>query len=111
MQMPFCFGESQVLDTASAWLADGHAVALGTVVRTTGSAPRQTGSHIAVRDDGAFAGSVSAGCVESAVIEEAIAVMREGKNRRLIFGAADDGTFSVGLMCGGEIEVVIEPIA
>lgn len=108
--MAFCFGESDVLETASAWLADGHAVALGTVVHTTGSAPRQTGSHIAVRDDSAFAGSVSAGCVESTVIEEALAVMREGKHRRLTFGVSDDGTFSVGLMCGGEIEVLIEPI-
>jgi xanthine dehydrogenase accessory factor len=108
--MPHCFDEHDVLETATAWLDKGHGVALGTVVRTSGSAPRQAGSHIAVRDDGAFAGSVSAGCVEGAVIEEALAVMRDGRHRRLKFGVTDDGTFAVGLMCGGEVEILIEPV-
>ena len=109
--MPTCFDENDVLDTAAAWLEAGHAVALGTVIHTSGSAPRQHGSHIAVRDDGAFAGSVSAGCVEGAVIEEAFAVMRAGRHRRLKFGVSDDGGFTVGLMCGGEVEILIEPVA
>jgi len=104
------FDENEVLETAAAWVDAGHNVALGTVIRTSGSAPRQDGSHIAVRDDGAFAGSVSAGCVEGAVIEEAFAAMRDGRHRRLTFGVADDGTFTVGLMCGGEIEILIEPV-
>jgi xanthine dehydrogenase accessory factor len=85
-------------------------VALGTVVRTSGSAPRQAGSHIAVRGDGAFAGSVSAGCVESAVIEGAFAVLKDGRLRKLQFSVSDDGNFTVGLMCGGEIEILIEPM-
>jgi xanthine dehydrogenase accessory factor len=109
--MAQCFDENDVLETAGAWLEAGHAVALGTVVHTSGSAPRQGGSHIAVRDDGAFTGSVSAGCVEGAVIEEALAVMRDGRHRRLKFGVTDDGTFAVGLMCGGEVEILIEPVA
>ena len=109
--MPHCFDEIEVLQTAAAWAEAGHAVALGTVIHTSGSAPRQGGSHIAVRDDGAFAGSVSAGCVEGAVIEEAFAVMRDGRHRRLKFGVTDDGTFAVGLMCGGEVEILIEPVA
>ncbi len=83
----------------------------GTVVRTSGSAPRRPGGHIAVRGDGAFAGSVSAGCVEGAVIEEAFAVLKDGRHRRLRFGVTDDGDFAVGLMCGGEIEILIEPIS
>jgi xanthine dehydrogenase accessory factor len=104
------FDENDVLETIAAWLEAGHSVALGTVIRTSGSAPRQGGSHIAVRDDGAFAGSVSAGCVEGAVIEEAFAVMRDGRQRRLKFGVTDDGSFAVGLMCGGEVEIMIEPV-
>ena len=88
-----------------------HGVALATVVRTSGSAPRQAGSHIAVRDDGLFAGSVSAGCVEGAIIEEAQAAMAEGKHRKLIFGVSDDGVMSrPGPHCGGEIEILVEPI-
>jgi xanthine dehydrogenase accessory factor len=105
------FDENDVLETTAMWLEAGHAVALGTVILTSGSAPRQGGSHIAVRDDGAFAGSVSAGCVEGAVIEEAFKVMRDGRQRRLKFGVTDDGSFTVGLMCGGEVEILIEPVA
>jgi xanthine/CO dehydrogenase XdhC/CoxF family maturation factor len=108
--MNFAVSESDVLAIAARWLADGHAVALATVVRTSGSAPRQDGSHIAVRDDGAFAGSVSAGCVEGAVIEQAQAVLADGKHRTLAFGVSDGGVFESGLMCGGKIEVLIEPI-
>jgi xanthine dehydrogenase accessory factor len=101
--------EADVLAIAADWLAQGHGVALATVVRTTGSAPRQGGSHIAVRDDGAFAGSVSAGCVENAVIELAQAALRDGQNRTASFGISE-GVFAPGLLCGGEIEILIEPI-
>jgi xanthine dehydrogenase accessory factor len=108
--MSFATNETDVLETARQWLAAGHGVALATVVRTSGSAPRQTGSHIAVRDDGLFAGSVSAGCVEGAIIEEAQAALSDGKHRSRIFGVSDDGVMSTGLLCGGEIEILIEPI-
>ena len=107
--MSFLPSESDVLETAARWLADGHKVALATVVATSGSAPRQQGSHIAVRDDGVFAGSVSAGCVESAVIEAAAAAIADGRHRQMSFGVAD-GAWSVGLVCGGAIEIFVEPI-
>ena len=108
--MIFPATESDVLAEASRWLKEGHGVALATVVKTTGSAPRQGGSHIAVRDDGAFTGSVSAGCVEGAVIEAAQAALGDGKHRTLFFGAGDSGVFDAGLLCGGEIEILVEPI-
>jgi xanthine/CO dehydrogenase XdhC/CoxF family maturation factor len=99
-----------VLETAQSWLDEGHKVALGTVVKTWGSAPRPAGSQIAVRDDGAFLGSVSGGCVESAVIGEAQEAMRDGKTRRLEFGVSDEQAWNVGLPCGGRIEIFVEPI-
>jgi xanthine dehydrogenase accessory factor len=108
--MPFPATESDVLAVAAHWLNEGHGVALATVVKTSGSAPRQGGSHIVVRDDGAFAGSVSAGCVEGAVIEAAQAALEDGKHRSLSFGVSDAGVFESGLLCGGEIEILIEPI-
>jgi xanthine/CO dehydrogenase XdhC/CoxF family maturation factor len=99
-----------VLETAESWLAEGHKVALGTVVKTWGSAPRPAGSQIAVRDDGAFVGSVSGGCVEGAVIGEAQAAMQDGKTRRLEFGVSDEQAWNVGLACGGRIEIFVEPV-
>jgi LAO/AO transport system kinase len=103
--------ETDVLGSAADWLTAGHKVALGTVVKTWGSAPRQAGSQIAVRDDGAFVGSVSGGCVEGAVIEEAVASMRDGKVRTLEFGVSDQQAWDVGLACGGRIEIFVEPVA
>jgi len=102
--------ETDVLGSAAAWLADGRQVALGTVVKTWGSAPRQAGSQIAVRDDGAFVGSVSGGCVEGAVIEEALGAMRDGRVRTLEFGVSDEQAWEVGLACGGRIEIFVEPV-
>lgn len=103
-------GEGDALDTAAAWLSQGRKVALGTVVKTWGSAPRPAGSQIAVRDDGAFVGSVSGGCVEGAVIESAQAAMGDGKIRRLEFGVSDEQAWSAGLACGGRIEIFVEPV-
>ena len=102
---------SEELKTASAWLTDGHRVALGTVLKTWGSAPRPAGSQIAVRDDSAFTGSVSGGCVEGAVIEAALMAMKDGKSRRLEFGVTDDQAWAVGLACGGRIEILVEPVS
>ncbi len=104
-------GEEDVLDTAARWMAEGHQVALGTVVKTWGSAPRPAGSQIAVRDDSAFAGSVSGGCIEGAVIESALEAMKTGGVRRLEFGVSDQQAWSVGLACGGHIEIFVEPLA
>ena len=92
---------------AAAWAAHGHRVAFGTVTKTWGSAPRQAGSQIAVRDDGVFTGSVSGGCVEGAVIEAALESIADGKNRRLEFGVSDNQAWEVGLACGGRIEILV----
>jgi xanthine/CO dehydrogenase XdhC/CoxF family maturation factor len=99
-----------VLQTAEGWLTSGRKVALGTVVKTWGSAPRPAGSQIAVRDDGAFVGSVSGGCVEGAVIESAQETIRDGQMRKLEFGVSDEQAWAVGLACGGRIEVLVEPL-
>jgi xanthine/CO dehydrogenase XdhC/CoxF family maturation factor len=99
-----------VLQSAEEWLGFGRRVALGTVVKTWGSAPRPAGSQIAVRDDGAFVGSVSGGCVEGAVIESAQETIRDGQMRKLEFGVSDEQAWAVGLACGGRIEVLVEPL-
>ncbi len=102
--------DTDALEAAEQWLRQKRSVAVGTVINTWGSAPRPAGSQIAVRDDGAFVGSVSGGCVEGAVIETAQTVMRDGPPRRLAFGVQDEQAWSVGLACGGRIEVYVEPI-
>jgi xanthine/CO dehydrogenase XdhC/CoxF family maturation factor len=99
-----------VLEQAEAWLKEGHGVALGTVVKTWGSAPRQAGSQIVIRDDGAFLGSVSGGCVEGAVIENAQDAIRTGQARVLAFGVTNEDAWAVGLACGGQIEIFVEPV-
>ena len=109
MPMGIPVTEIDILAKAEEWLAAGHSVALGTVVQTTGSAPRQMGSHIAVREDGAFIGSVSAGCVESEIIEVATKVLKEGAVHRMHFGDGDE-IFGSNLLCGGQITILIEPI-
>src|SRR5256885_12997114 len=93
---------ADILAQAARWRADGHGVALATVVKTWGSSPRQPGAKLAVADTGAFIGSVSGGCVEGAVIEEAQAAIKDGKPRLLDFGITDDQAWEVGLACGGQ---------
>lgn len=88
----------------------GHRAALATVVQTWGSAPRPVGAQLAIRDDGAFLGSVSGGCVEGAVVAEALDAMESGRNVLLDYGVSDEQVFAVGLACGGEIKVLVEPI-
>jgi xanthine dehydrogenase accessory factor len=95
---------------ALAMIAQGKQVALATVISTWGSAPRPIGSQLAIAMDGDFYGSVSGGCVEGAVILEAQAALQSGKCRILEFGVADADAFAVGLACGGEIRVLVEPI-
>jgi xanthine/CO dehydrogenase XdhC/CoxF family maturation factor len=102
--------DDDVLEATAKWIGEGHKVALGTVVKTWGSAPRPAGSQLAVRDDGMFVGSVSGGCVEGAVIEEAQAAMSDGKARKLEFGVSDEQAWSVGLACGGRIGIFVEPV-
>lgn len=97
-----------LIDRARKWRAEGHALTLATVVRTWGSAPRRIGAHLLVRDDGLFEGSVSGGCVEGAVIAEALLLQKGGK--RLDFGVADAKAWEVGLACGGEISIFLQVI-
>lgn len=99
-----------VLAAAAAWLAAGRGVALATVVKTWGSSPRPAGSQLAIRDDGAFVGSVSGGCVEGAVIETAQDVIAKGGVRNLEFGVRDEDAWAVGLACGGRIAIFVEPL-
>ena len=109
-QFSLSVSEADVLATAQRWLGEGRKVALGTVVSTWGSSPRQAGSQIAVRDDGAFVGSVSGGCVEGAVVTEALDVIDSGQPKMLEFGVADETAWKVGLSCGGTIRVFVEKV-
>ncbi|HEX3595849.1 MAG TPA: XdhC/CoxI family protein [Polyangiaceae bacterium] len=97
-----------VLDEAIAWLDAGRRVAMATVIKTWGSAPRPVGSQLAVNDRTAFVGSVSGGCVESATVRAALDAMKEGRPRRLSFGVSRSDVFDVGLTCGGEIQLFVE---
>lgn len=94
--------------TAEAWKKAGREVAIATVVETWGSAPRQAGSHLVIDADGNFVGSVSGGCVEGAVITEAMDVLASGASKMLEFGVADETAWRVGLSCGGRIRVHVE---
>lgn len=96
------------LMTAEAWKAHGRGVAIATVVETWGSAPRPAGSHLIVDQDGNFEGSVSGGCVEGAVIAEALDIIGSGRPKMLEFGVADETAWRVGLSCGGRIRVYVE---
>jgi xanthine/CO dehydrogenase XdhC/CoxF family maturation factor len=99
-----------LLSTIDAWRARGDQVALATVVKTGGSTPRPIGAKMVVNSRGEFAGSVSGGCVEGAVIEQARQVIQTGQPQLLKYGIADDTAWDVGLSCGGMIEVFVEPI-
>lgn len=101
-------GTIDPLLTAEGWRRDGRDVALATVIETWGSAPRPAGSHLVIDRDGNFEGSVSGGCVEGAVIAEALDVIASGTPRMLDFGVADETAWRVGLSCGGRIRVYVE---
>ncbi len=102
--------DQDLLSTALRWRESGQRVALATVVSTWGSAPRAAGSQLVCSDNGQFAGSVSGGCVEIAVIEAAAEVMRTGLSTQLEFGVSDEQAWSVGLACGGRIRVFVEAV-
>ena len=101
-------GTIDPLMIAERWRRDGRDVAVATVIETWGSAPRQAGSHLVIDGDGNFEGSVSGGCVEGAVITEALDVIGSGRPRMLEFGVADETAWRVGLSCGGRIRVYVE---
>jgi len=99
-----------ILTDIQRWLAEDRPVALATVVQTWGSAPRPVGSHLVIDAEGHFLGSVSGGCVEGAVVSEALEVIESGAARTLTFGVADETAWRVGLTCGGKIAVYVEPV-
>ncbi len=98
-------------ETALAWHQAGKGAALATVVETWGSAPRRVGSQLAISGEGEIAGSVSGGCVEGAVVVEALDAIEAGRPVMLEYGVSDGDAFAVGLACGGTIRVLVEPVA
>lgn len=100
----------QIPETALGWLDAGKKAALATVIETWGSAPRPVGSQLAISSEAEIQGSVSGGCVESAVVAEALEAVETGKGRVLEYGVTDDDAFAVGLACGGTIRIMVEPI-
>lgn len=100
--------QNDELNIAEQWIGEGKTVAIATVVETWGSAPRPVGAHLVIDGDGNFEGSVSGGCVEGAVVAEAMDVISSGKTRMLEFGVADETAWEVGLSCGGRIRVYVE---
>ncbi|MCB1437023.1 MAG: XdhC family protein [Rhodobiaceae bacterium] len=103
--------QTDLLKTAQAWHEAGRQVAVATVVSTWGSAPRPAGSQLVIDQDGNFEGSVSGGCVEGAVVTEALGVIESGAAKLIEFGVADETAWQVGLSCGGRIQVFVEPLA
>ena len=100
----------QIPEIALKWHQDGTGAVLATVVQTWGSAPRRVGSQLVISGKGDIQGSVSGGCVEGAVIMEAMDVLESGTGKMLEFGVSDEDAFAVGLACGGTIRVWIEPV-
>lgn len=99
----------EILADLEAWRAQGERAAVATVVRTVGSTPRPKGAKMAVAESGKVAGSVSGGCLEGAVFEDAMEVMRTGRPRLVHYGISDEMAWDVGLSCGGEVDIFVEP--
>jgi len=103
--------DEKILDEASDWLKSNQKVVLATVIETWGSSPRQIGSRMIVNDKGDFSGSVSGGCVETAVVRECLGLLKEKKPfKKLEFKVSNESAWEVGLACGGEIAIFLEHI-
>ena len=102
--------KNDILPAIERWLQAGEKVAVATVVKVDGTAPRREGAKLAVSESGEMAGSVSGGCVEGAVLEEAIRVLKTGQPVLLQYGITADMLTDVGLSCGGAISVFVEPL-
>jgi len=102
--------DDDILKSAEEWRKEGRGVALATVVETWGSSPRPVGSNLVIDNAGNFLGSVSGGCVEGAVVTEALDVIDSGQAKMLEFGVADETAWKVGLSCGGTIRVYVEKV-
>jgi xanthine/CO dehydrogenase XdhC/CoxF family maturation factor len=98
----------EIVGEVERWRADGERVAVATVIATRKSAPRPVGAKLAISESGAMCGSVSGGCVENDVVQQALEVMESGEQRILTYGITEDQALGVGLPCGGEIDVLLE---
>ena len=103
--------DEKILDEAQDWLLSKQRVVLATVIQTWGSSPRQVGSRMIVNDKGDFSGSVSGGCVETAVVRECLDLLKEKKTfKKIEFKVSNESAWEVGLACGGEIAIFLEQI-
>ena len=103
--------DEKILDEAKDWLLSKQNVVLATVIETWGSSPRQVGSRMIVNETGDFSGSVSGGCVESAVVRECLNLIKKNKSfKKLDFKVSNESAWEVGLACGGEISIFLEQI-
>ena len=103
--------DEKILEEANLWINANHKVALATVIKTWGSSPRQVGSKMIVNEKGDFSGSVSGGCVESAVVRECIGIIKDNKPfKKIEFKVTNQNAWEVGLACGGEITIYLEQI-
>jgi len=101
----------EILPDIQRWIGEGKSVALATVVKVYGSAPQPLGAKMAVSSAGEMSGSVSGGCVEGAVVQEALDILKNQRPKLVAFGISNESAWDVGLACGGNIEVYIEPIS
>ncbi len=99
-----------ILDDVKRWNGEGKEIAMATVINTWGSSPRPVGAKMALTLDGGISGSVSAGCVEGAVVDEGIKSIKTGRSALVHYGISDDMAFDVGLMCGGKIDILVRPV-
>ena len=103
--------DEKILEEAKDWFEEKRNVVLATVIQTWGSSPRPTGSRMIINDKGDFSGSVSGGCVETAVVRESLSLFKEIKSfKKIEFKVSNENAWEVGLVCGGEIEVFLEKI-
>ena len=103
--------DEKILEEAYDWVKANQKVVLATVIQTWGSSPRPTGSRMVVNENGDFSGSVSGGCVESAVVRECIRIIKENKPfKKIEFKVSNESAWEVGLACGGEIAVYLEQV-
>ena len=103
--------DEKILDEAKDWLSSKQNVVVATVIQTWGSSPRQVGSRMIVNDKGDFSGSVSGGCVETAVVRECLGLLKEKKSfKKIEFKVSNESAWEVGLACGGEITIFLEQI-
>ena len=103
--------DEKILDEAKDWLTAKRSVILATVIQTWGSSPRPIGSRMIINDKGDFSGSVSGGCVETAVVRECMDLLKESKPfKKIEFKVSNESAWEVGLACGGEIAIFLEQI-